>query len=82
MAGHGAGPPTGMTDYQQGVPVGGEYVFRPDTWQSIELNVMHAVPEWDNQSVRFALEENAGLFADGWRWINGRQERLYLIKSW
>lgn len=80
--GHGAGPPIGMTDYQTGVPVNGEYIFRPDTWHSIELNVMHAVPEWDNQSVRFALEEDAGLFADGWRWIDGRQERLYLIKSW
>lgn len=80
--GHAAGPPIGMTDYQTGVPVNGEYIFRPDTWHSIELNVMHAVPEWDNQSVRFALEEDAGLFADGWRWIDGRQERLYLIKSW
>jgi Xaa-Pro aminopeptidase len=80
--GHGAGPPIGMTDYQQGVPVRGEYIFRPDTWHSIELNVTHPVPEWDNQRVRFMLEEDAGLFADGWRWIDGRQERLYLIKSW
>lgn len=78
--GHGAGPPIGMTDYQQGVPVRGDYVFRPDTWHSIELNVMHAVPEWDGQRVRFALEEDAGLFANGWRWIDGRQEALYLIK--
>src|SRR5687768_16010465 len=78
--GHGAGPPIGMTDYQQGVPVRGEYVFRPDTWHSIELNVMHKVPEWGGQAVRFALEEDAGLFADGWRWINGRQDKLYLIK--
>ncbi|MDQ3171115.1 MAG: M24 family metallopeptidase, partial [Acidobacteriota bacterium] len=80
--GHGAGAPIGMTDYQHGVPGSGEYVFHPDTWSSIELNVMHAVPEWDSQNVRFALEEDAGLFADGWRWIDGRQERLYLIKSW
>jgi Xaa-Pro aminopeptidase len=36
--GHAAGPPIGMTDYQQGVPVRGEYVFRPNTWHSIELN--------------------------------------------
>lgn len=78
--GHGAGPPIGMTDYQQGVPVRGEYVFRPDTWHSIELNVMHKVPEWDGQAVRFALEEDAALLASGWKWINGRQEKLYLIK--
>jgi Xaa-Pro aminopeptidase len=78
--GHGAGPPIGMTDYQQGVPVRGEYIFRPDTWHSIELNVTHRVPEWNNQAVRFALEEDAALLASGWDWIDGRQTRLYLIK--
>jgi len=79
--GHGAGPPIGMTDYQEGVPVRGDYVFRPDTWHSIELNVMHKVPEWNGQAVRFALEEDAGLFAEGWKWIDGRQEQLYLIRD-
>ena len=28
--GHGAGPPIGMTDYQQGVPVRGDYIFRAE----------------------------------------------------
>lgn len=79
--GHGAGPPIGMTDYQDGIPVRGEYVLRPDTWHSIELNVMHPVPEWNGQRVRFALEEDAALLAPGWKWINGRQEQLYLIQS-
>ena len=79
--GHGAGPPIGMTDYQEGVPVRGEYIFRPDTWHSIELNVTHRVPEWSNQAVRFALEEDAALLATGWDWIDGRQTRLYLIKG-
>ena len=78
--GHGAGPPIGMTDYQTGVPVRGDYVFHPDTWHSIELNVMHKVPEWGDQSVRFALEEDAALLPSGWDWIDGRQTRLYLIK--
>jgi Xaa-Pro aminopeptidase len=78
--GHAAGPPIGMTDYQTGVPVRGDYVFRPDTWHSIELNVSHRVPEWNNQAVRFALEEDAALLATGWDWIDGRQTRLYLIK--
>lgn len=79
--GHGAGPPIGMTDYQQGVPVRGDYVFRPNTWHSIELNVLHPVPEWDNQPVRFALEEDAAIMPDGtWNWVNGRQTELYLIK--
>jgi Xaa-Pro aminopeptidase len=78
--GHGAGPPIGMTDYQQGVPVRGEYIFRVSTWHSIELNVLHPVKEWDNQPVRFALEEDAALFSNGWGWIDGRQTEFYLIK--
>ena len=77
--GHGAGPPIGMTDYQEGVPGRGERELRANTWYSIELNVRHQVPEWGGQEVRFALEEDAALLADGWRWINGRQEDLYII---
>ena len=79
--GHAAGPPIGMTDYQNGVPVRGDYAFRPDTWHSIELNVMHLVPEWGNQAVRFALEEDAALLKTGWDWIDGRQTALYLINE-
>ncbi len=79
--GHAAGPPIGMTDYQQGVPVRGDYVFRPNTWHSIELNVIHNVPEWGNQPVRFALEEDAAIMPGGkWDWIDGRQEAFYLIR--
>jgi len=77
--GHAAGPPIGMTDYQDGVPVRGDYVFRPNTWHSIELNARHNVPEWGGQSVRFALEEDAALLDGGWQWVDGRQEEFYLI---
>jgi len=79
--GHAAGPPIGMTDYQEGVPVRGDYVFRPDTWHSIELNVRHAVPEWGGQTVRFSLEEDAVLLPTGWDWIDDRQTSFYLIRS-
>ncbi len=78
--GHAAGPPIGMTDYQQGVPVRGDDTFRPNTWHSIELNATHPVPEWNNQPVRFALEEDAVLLESGWDWIDGRQLSFYLIK--
>jgi Xaa-Pro aminopeptidase len=78
--GHGAGPPIGMTDYQDGVPGRGDYLLRPATWHSIELNVTHTVPEWGNQQVRVALEEDAALLADGWSWIDGRQTTLHLIR--
>jgi Xaa-Pro aminopeptidase len=78
--GHAAGPPIGMTDYQEGVPVRGDYTFRPHTWHSIELNVTHNVKEWGNQPVRFALEEDAAILEAGWDWIDGRQTEFYLIK--
>jgi hypothetical protein len=78
--GHAAGPPIGMTDYQTGVPNRGDYVFHPDTWHSIELNVRHPVPEWDGQEVRFALEEDAAILTGGWDWIDGRQTEFYLIR--
>jgi len=79
--GHAAGPPIGMTDYQEGVPVRGDYAFRPNTWHSIELNATHKVPEWGGQAVRFALEEDAAILADGkWDWIAARQTTFYLIK--
>jgi Xaa-Pro aminopeptidase len=79
--GHGAGAPIGMTDYQDGVPVRGDYILQPYTWHSIELNATHKVPEWGGQAVRFALEEDAAILPDGkWDWINGRQTEFYLIK--
>ena len=79
--GHAAGPPIGMTDYQEGVPVRGDYIFQTYTWHSIELNATAKVPEWGGQDVRFALEEDAALMPDGkWDWIDGRQTEFYLIK--
>lgn len=78
--GHGAGVPLGMSDYQDGVPVRGETPFRANTWHSVELNVTHPVPEWDDQPVRFSMEEEAVLTEDGWEWVLGRQESFYLIR--
>lgn len=77
--GHGAGTPIGMTDYQEGVPSKGDYRFRRNSWHSIELNVSHRVPEWGNQQVLFALEEDAVLGDTGWQWVADRQTRFYLI---
>ena len=79
--GHAAGPPIGMADNQEGIKVRGDYTFRPHTWESIELNATHSVPEWGGQAVRFALEEDAVLQENGeWEWIDGRQTEFYLIK--
>ena len=79
--GHAAGPPMGMTDYQEGVPVRGDYQFRPSTWHSIELNAKHKVAEWGGQEVQFALEEDAALLPDGtWDWVLRRQDQFHLIE--
>jgi Xaa-Pro aminopeptidase len=78
--GHAAGPPIGMTDYQDGVPVRGDDILRPSGWYAIELNVTHTVKEWGDQAVRFPEEEDAVLLAGGWAWIDGFQSRFYLIK--
>jgi Xaa-Pro aminopeptidase len=78
--GHAAGPPIGMTDYQEGVPGRGDYVFRTNAWHSIELNVKRKVKEWNDQTVQFALEEDAALLDGGWDWIDGRQTQFYLIR--
>ena len=78
--GHGAGSPIGMTDYQEGVPVRGDYPLNADSWHSIELNATHKVKEWGDQPVRFALEEDAFLFSTGWQGVVGRQTDFYLIK--
>ena len=80
--GHAAGPPIGMTDFQEGVPVRGDDVFRPNTWHSIELNAKVKVPEWGGQEVQFALEEDAALLTDGtWSWVLRRQDRFHLIEA-
>jgi hypothetical protein len=78
--GHGAGVHIGMTDYQGGLPGAGDYRFQADSWHSIELSITYPVPEWGGQSVRFALEEDAVLTAEGWRWILPRQDTLHLVR--
>lgn len=77
--GHAAGPIIGLWDRQEGVPGVGDYPLFDDTVYSIELNIVKSVPEWNGQDVRIMLEEDA-LLADGtMRWLDGRQESLYLI---
>ena len=50
-------------------------------WYSSELQVTTPVPEWNNQPVRVAQEEDFFVGADGkLRWAHQRQDRLWLIK--
>jgi Xaa-Pro aminopeptidase len=78
--GHAAGPTIGLWDQQGGVPGAGDYPLYYDTCYSIELNNRAAVPEWGNEEVRIALEEDAAFTKNGIYFLDGRQTKLYLIK--
>ena len=69
----------GLWDQQEGVPGVGDYPLFDDTVYSIELNIVKSVPEWNDQDVRIMLEEDAVLSGGEMRWLDGRQEALYLI---
>jgi Xaa-Pro aminopeptidase len=81
LHGHGAGPLIGLWDYQDGVAGRGDAKVIPSMWFSIELQATTNVPEWNNQPVRMAQEEDAIIGADGKiRWALKRQDRLFLVK--
>jgi hypothetical protein len=81
MNGHGAGPLIGLWDYQDGVPGRGDAKVIPSMWYSIELQATSPVPEWNNQPVRSAQEEDVIIGADGSvRWAYQRQTRFHLVK--
>lgn len=77
--GHSAGTTLGMWDSQDGVPVTGDYPLHVNTVYAIELNTTVNISEW-NKDVRIMLEE-AGFFGEhGFRYVNGRQEQIKLVK--
>ncbi len=79
--GHGAGPLIGLWDHQEGVPDRGDVPLVPSSWFSIELQATTPVPEWDNQGVRSAQEEDAELGPDGrMRWILRRQTEFHIVR--
>jgi len=78
--GHGAGPLIGLWDYQSGVPGRGDPPVIPSMWFSTEMQVTTPVPEWNDQPVRMALEEEAEITEGGeMRWVLRRQTELHLI---
>ena len=78
--GHAAGAPVGMTDKQDGVPGDGDYPLFAHTVYSIELNARAPVPEWGNQEVMFALEQDAVLTSTGAHFLDVRPKAFHLIK--
>jgi len=78
--GHAAGTFIGLIFKQEPIPYVGEYPLYLNTCHSIELHVMYPVPEWGNQEVRMAVEEDAAFTKDGCKFIDGRQVELYIIR--
>jgi len=77
--GHSAGTTLGMWDSQDGVPFTGDYPLHLNTVYAIELNTTVHLTEWE-KDIRVMLEE-AGFFgASGFRYVNGRQEKIKLVK--
>jgi Xaa-Pro aminopeptidase len=79
--GHGAGPLIGLWDYQDGVPGRGDAKVIANMWFSVELQATSKVPEWNNQPVRSAQEEDAVVGPDGSiHWALARQTAFHLVK--
>ncbi len=76
--GHGAGPTIGLWDMQEGVPVNGDYPLYPSTAYSIELNHEIYLDAW-GKDIRIMLEEDGYWDGETFRYINGRQEALFLV---
>jgi hypothetical protein len=80
LHGHAAGATIGLWDNQDTVDGAGDYPISLHTAWSIELAVEIDVPEWDGQTIRIMLEEDAFLDKGGVRFLDGRQTELWLIE--
>jgi hypothetical protein len=79
--GHGAGPLIGLWDRQQGVPGRGDVPVLASTWFSIELASRSPVPEWNDQELTVAQEEDAAIDSSGKiAWVLRRQTNYHLVK--
>jgi len=79
--GHGAGPLIGLWDRQEGVPGRGDVALLPSTWFSIELQATTPVPEWNDQRLRSAQEEDVAVDEAGHvAWVLDRQAKYHLVR--
>ncbi len=77
--GHAAGSIIGMTGQQQ-VPAGlGDYPLFDDTCYSVGVEVTGTIAAWGGQTVRLMMEEDIALTGKSPRYLNQRQEEVYLI---
>ena len=78
LFGHSAGTTIGMWDSQKGVKGSGEHLLNYNTAYAIELNTKVYIKSW-KKDVRIMLEEAGYYDKGGFRYINGRQNKLILI---
>lgn len=77
--GHAAGPTIGLWDAQQGVSGRGDYPLFDHTCHAMELNIKQAIPEWGEQEVTMALEQDIIFTAGKVYFLAGRQTKLHLV---
>lgn len=81
--GHAAGCPMDARPPErapEGIRIRMEYPLYPNTVYAIEFSSTTSVPEWDGQDVRIGFEEDAVYTAEGCKYIDGHQIKLFLIK--
>lgn len=78
--GHGSGMMMGFTERQEPFKGTGEHPLYPNTTYAMEFSVSGVIPEWNNETVTLGVEEDMIYTTDGARFIDGRQEQLYIIR--
>jgi hypothetical protein len=76
---HEPGPLMGLPWEQGNIPGRGDVMMHYDTVYTVELSVTCPIPEWDNQEVTIALEQDAAFTRDGVVYLDGRQTAFHLI---
>lgn len=76
---HEPGPLMGLPWEQDNCPGRGDVRMSYNTCYTVELNSQFLVPEWDNQEVRFPVEQDAAYTKEGVFYINGRQTAFHLV---
>lgn len=76
---HEPGPLIGLPWEQERCPGRGDVPLRFGNCFTMELSVTDAVPEWSNQAVTVAMEQDVAFTRAGCRPIDGRQTAFHLI---
>jgi Xaa-Pro aminopeptidase len=76
---HEPGPLMGLPWEQVCCPGRGDVVMNYNTCYTVELSVTCPIPEWNNQEVKFWLEQDAAFTENGVIFLNGRQKEFHLV---